>query len=136
LEQESKKAKELSVAATTSLQNRVAELEGRLAAEQEHNRQLLQAKEDEAKASQAALETLCLDMENLASTKEDLGAQLRDKNAKLAEAQNEMSQLSSVLERYRAEHIRSAEILRSEVLELLGQCNLDAPPTAFPQCTV
>jgi hypothetical protein len=33
LEQESKKAKELSVAATTSLQNRIAELEGRLAAE-------------------------------------------------------------------------------------------------------
>jgi hypothetical protein len=31
LEQESKKAKELSVAATTSLQSRVAELEGRLA---------------------------------------------------------------------------------------------------------
>jgi hypothetical protein len=115
LEQESKKAKELSVAATTSLQNRVAELEGRLAAEQEHNRQLLQAKEDEAKASQAALETLRLDMENLANTKENLGAQLRDKNAKLAEAQNEMSQLSSVLERYRAEHIRSADTLRSEV---------------------
>jgi hypothetical protein len=38
-----------------------------------------------------------------------------------------------VLERYRAEHIRSAETLRSENLELLGQCNLDAPPTAFPQ---
>jgi hypothetical protein len=34
----------------------VTELEGRLAAEQERNRQLLQAKEDEAKASQAALE--------------------------------------------------------------------------------
>jgi hypothetical protein len=56
-------------------------------------------------------------MENLASTKEDLGAQLRDKNAKLAEVQNETNQLSSVLERYRAEHIRSAETLRSEVLE-------------------
>jgi hypothetical protein len=39
-------------------------------------------------------------MENLASTKEDLGAQLRGKNAKLAEAQYEMSQLSSVLEWY------------------------------------
>jgi chromosome segregation ATPase len=77
-----------------------------------------------------------LDVENLASTKKDLGAQLRDKEAKLAEAQNKMSQLSSVLEWYRAQHIRSAETLRSEVLELLGQCNLDAPPTAFPQCTV
>jgi hypothetical protein len=45
----------LSVVAATSLQNRVAELEGRLAAEQERNQQLLQAKEDEAKASHAAL---------------------------------------------------------------------------------
>jgi hypothetical protein len=108
LERESKKVKELSVAATTSLQSRVAELEGRLAAEQERNRQLLRMKEDEAKASQAALEMLRLDVENLASTKEDLGAQLRDKEAKLAEAQNELSQLSSVLERYRTEHIRSA----------------------------
>jgi chromosome segregation ATPase len=129
-------AKELWVAATTSLQSRVAELEGRLAAKQECNRQLLQMKEDEAKASQAALEMLHLDVENLASTKEDLGAQLCDKEAKLAEAQNELSRLSNVLERYRAEHIRSAETLCSEVLELLGQCNLDAPPTAFPQCTV
>jgi hypothetical protein len=41
LEQESKKAKELSVAAVTSLQSRVAELEERLAAEQERNHQLL-----------------------------------------------------------------------------------------------
>jgi chromosome segregation ATPase len=89
-------------------------------------------KEDEAKASHAALETLHLDMENLASAKEDLDAQLRDKDARLTEAQNEMSRLNSVLERYRAEHIRSAEALRSEVLELLGQCNLDAPPTSFP----
>jgi hypothetical protein len=88
------------------------------------------------KASHAALETLRLDMENLASAKEDLDAQLRDKDARLTEAQNETSRLNSVLERYRAEHIRSAEALRSEVLELLGQCNLDAPPTLFPQCTV
>jgi hypothetical protein len=65
-----------------------------------------------------------------------LGAQLHNKTAKLAEAQNEMSQLSSVLERYRVEHIRSAETLRSKVLVLIGQCNLDAPPIAFPQCTV
>jgi hypothetical protein len=62
LEQESKKAKELSVAATTSLQSRVTELEGWLAAEQERNRQLLQAKEDEAEASQAALEALHLNV--------------------------------------------------------------------------
>jgi hypothetical protein len=81
LEQESKEAKELSAAATTSLQNRVAELEGRLAAEQERNRQLLQAKEDVAKTSEEALEALHLDVEALASTKE----------AKLAEAQKEAS---------------------------------------------
>jgi chromosome segregation ATPase len=122
----------LSVVAATSLQNRVVELEGRLAAEQERNQQLLQAKEDEAKASHAALEALRLDMENLANTREDLDVQLRDKDAKLTEAQNEMSRLNSVLERYRTEHIRCAEVLRSEILELLGQCNLDAPPTLFP----
>jgi hypothetical protein len=40
----------------------VTELEGRLAAEQERNRQLLQAKEDEAEASQAALEALHLNV--------------------------------------------------------------------------
>jgi hypothetical protein len=66
LEQESKDVKELSAAATTLLQNRVAELEGRLAAEQERNRQLLQAKEDAAKTSEAALEALRLDVETLA----------------------------------------------------------------------
>jgi hypothetical protein len=27
-------------------------------------------------------------------------------------------------------------VLHSKVLELLVQCNLDAPPTSFPQCTV
>jgi hypothetical protein len=136
LEQESKEAKELSAAATSSLQNRVVELEGRLAAEQERNRQLLQAKEDAAKSSEAALEALRLDVEALTSTKEDLHAQLLDKEAKLAEAQREASQLSGVLERYRADHIRSAETLRTDILELLGQCNLGAPPTSFPRCTV
>jgi chromosome segregation ATPase len=60
-------------------------------------------------------------MENLASAKEDLNAQLRDKDTRLTEAQNETSRLNSVLERYRTEHIRSAEDVRSEVLELLGQ---------------
>jgi hypothetical protein len=72
LEQESKDAKELSATATTSLQNWVAELEGRLAAEQERNRQLLQAKENAAKTFEATLEALHLDIETLASTKEDL----------------------------------------------------------------
>jgi hypothetical protein len=126
----------VSAAANTSLQNRVAELEGRLAVEQERNRQLLQAKEDAAKSSEAALEALRLDVEALTSTKEDLHAQLLDKEAKLAEAQKEAGQLSDMLGRYRADHIRSAETLRTDILELLGQCNLGAPPTSFPQCTV
>jgi hypothetical protein len=91
LEQESKKAKELSVAAATSLQSQVAELEARLADEQERNQRLLWTKEDEAKASHATLVTLRLDMENLASAKEDLDAQLRDKDARLTKAQNETS---------------------------------------------
>jgi DNA repair exonuclease SbcCD ATPase subunit len=120
LEQESKEAKELSVAAATLLQSRVAELEGRLAAEQEQNQQLLRAKEGEAKASHAVLEALHLDMENLASAKEDLDAQLRNKDARLTEAQNQTSRVNSVLERYRTEHIRCVEVLRLEVLELLG----------------
>jgi chromosome segregation ATPase len=134
LEQESKEAKQLSAAANTSLQNRVAELEGRLAAEQERNRQLLQAKEDAAKSFEAALEALRLNVETLTSTKEDLHAQLLDKEEKLAEAQKEASQLSAVLGRYRADHIRSAETLRTDILELLEQCNLSAPPTSFPRC--
>jgi hypothetical protein len=136
LEQESKESKEESIAANTSLQNRVAELEGRLAAEQERTRRLQQEKEDAAKSSKAALETLRHDVETLSSAKEDLHAQLADKEAKLAEAQKEASELSGALERYRADHIRSAEALRTDILELLGQCNLGAPPIPFPQCTV
>jgi peptidoglycan hydrolase CwlO-like protein len=107
-------------------------LEGRLAVEQERNRQLLRTKEDKVKASQASLEMLRLDVENLASTKEDLGGQLCDNKAKLAEAQNELSQLSSVLEQYHAEHIQSAETLRSEVLELLGSAILMRHRPRFP----
>jgi hypothetical protein len=97
---------------------------------------LLQEKEDEAKTSQATLETLHLDMEKLASAREDLSVQLRNKDTELAEAKSETSRLNGVLERYRTEHIRCVEVLRSEVLELLRQCNLDAPPTSFPQCIV
>jgi DNA repair exonuclease SbcCD ATPase subunit len=131
LEQEGKEAKELTAAATSSLRNRVAELEARLAAAQERNRQLLQAKEDAAKSSKVALESLRRDVEALNSAKEDLHAQLVDKEAKLAEAQKEESELSGVLERYRTNHIRSAETLRTDILELLGQCNLGAPPIPF-----
>jgi hypothetical protein len=136
LEQESKESKEQSVAAVTSLRNRVAELEGRLAAEQERTRRLQQEKEDAAKSSEAVLETLCRDMEALSSTKEDLHAQLINKEAQLAEAQKEASELSRMLEQYRADHIRSAEALRTDILQLLDQCNLGAPPIPFPQCTV
>jgi hypothetical protein len=76
LEQESNEAKELSVVASTSLQNRVVELEGRLAAEQERNRQLLQGKEDAAKSSEAALEALRLDVEALTSSAPRQGGQV------------------------------------------------------------
>jgi hypothetical protein len=75
-------------------------------------------------------------MENLASAREDLSVQLRNKDTELAEAKNETSRLNNILERYHTEHIRCAEVLRFEVLELLGQCNLDTSPTSFPQCTV
>jgi predicted nucleic acid-binding Zn-ribbon protein len=95
----------LSAAANTSLQNRVAELKVRLAAEQERTRRLLQEKEDAAKSSEAALEILRLDVEALSSAKEDLHAQLVDREAKLAEAQKGASELSGTLERYRADHI-------------------------------
>jgi hypothetical protein len=136
LEQESKESKEQSVAAVTSLQNCVGELEGRLAAEQERTRKLQQEKENAAKSSEAVLETLRRDMEALSSTKEDLHAQLVNKEAQLAEAQKEASELSGTLERYRADHIRSAEALRTDILQLLDQCNLSAPPIPFPQGTV
>jgi hypothetical protein len=75
-------------------------------------------------------------METLSSTKEELHAQLANKEAKLAEAQKVASELSGTLERYRADHIRSAEALRTDVLQLLAQCNLVAPPIPFPRCTV
>jgi chromosome segregation ATPase len=110
----------------------VAELEGRPAAEQECTRRLQQEKEDAAKSSEVVLEALRLNVETLSSAKEDLHAQLVDKEAKLAEAQKEASELSGTLERYRVDHIRSTEALRTDILELLGQCNLGAPPILFP----
>jgi hypothetical protein len=136
LDQESREAKEESVAVNTSLQNRVAELEGRLAAEQERTRRLQQEKEEAAKSSEAALKMLRQEVEVLSIAKEDMHAQLVDREAKLAEAQKEASELSSTLEQYRADHIRSAETLRTDILGMLGQCNLEAPPIPFPQCTV
>jgi hypothetical protein len=136
LEQESKEAKERSVAAVSSLENRVAELEGRLAAEQERSRMLQQEKEDSVKTSEAALNKLRHDVEALGSTKEDLHAQLADREAKLAEAQEKASELSGTLEWYRTDHLRSAEVLRNDILQVLEQCNLDAPPVPFPRCTV
>jgi hypothetical protein len=66
-------------------------------------------------------------VERLASAKEDLGVQLCNKDAELADAKNEVGRPNSVLERYRTQHIRSAEVLRSVVLELLAQCNLLTP---------
>jgi hypothetical protein len=49
-------------------------------------------------------------VERLASAKEDLSVQLRNKDAELADVKN--------------------------MAGLLAQCNLDATPTVFPQCTV
>jgi hypothetical protein len=57
LDQESREAKEESAAANTSLQNRVAELEGRLAIEKECAWRLQQEKEEAVKSSEAALKT-------------------------------------------------------------------------------
>jgi hypothetical protein len=136
LEQESKEAKERSVAAVSTLENRVAELEGRLAAEQERSRKLQQEKENSAKSSEALLNTLHHDVEVLSSAKEDLRVQLADREAKLAEVQREASELNGALERYRTDHIRSAETLRDDILQLLDQCNLSAPPVPLPRCTV
>jgi hypothetical protein len=59
-------------------------------------------------------------VETLSSAKEDLHAQLVEKEAKLAEAQKEAGELSGTLEQYQANHIRSAEALRTDILELLG----------------
>jgi predicted nucleic acid-binding Zn-ribbon protein len=78
----------------------VAELEGRLAAEQERTRRLHQEKREAAKSSETALKTLRQEVEVLGSAKEDLYAQLVDREAKLAEAQKEASELSGTLERY------------------------------------
>jgi chromosome segregation ATPase len=89
-------------------------------------------KEDAAKSSEAVLETLRHDMETLSSAKEDLHAQLVNKEAQLDEAQKEASELSGTLERYRADHIRSAEALHTDILQLLGQCNLGAPVYPIP----
>jgi hypothetical protein len=124
------------VAAVSTLENRVAELEGRLAAEQERSRKLQQEKENSAKSSEALVNTLRHDVEVLSSAKEDLRVQLADREAKLAEAQREASELNGALERYRTDHIRGAETLRDDILQLLDQCNLSAPPVPLPQCTV
>jgi chromosome segregation ATPase len=114
----------------------VAELEGRLAAEQERSRKLQQEKENSAKSSEALINTLRHDVEVLSSAKEDLRVQLTDREAKLAEAQRGVSELNEALERYRTDHIRSAEALRNDILQLLEQCNLSAPPVPLPRCTV
>jgi hypothetical protein len=136
LERESKETKERSVAAVSSLENRVTELEGRLAAEQERSRRLQEEKEKSAKNSEATLSKLRHDVETLGSAKEDLQSRLADVEAKLAEAQGKASELSGTLERYRTDHLRSAEALRNDILQVLEQCNLEAPPVRFPRCTV
>jgi uncharacterized coiled-coil protein SlyX len=136
LERESKETKERSVAAVSSLENRVTELEGRLAAEQERSRRLQEEKEKSSKDSEAALSRLRHDVETLGSAKENLQSRLADMEAKLAEAQEKASGLSGTLDRYRTDHLRSAEALRNDILQVLEQCNLEAPPVRFPRCTV
>jgi chromosome segregation ATPase len=131
LERGEKEAKDSSAAAIASLQAWVIELEKLLATEQDRSRQLQQEKEDNAKMSQAALESLRTDVERLTSAKKDLSGQLRDKNTELAGTKSEASCLNDVLERYWTQHIRSAEVLCDEVLELLAQCNLEAPQPHF-----
>jgi chromosome segregation ATPase len=132
LEREEKETKDSSAVAVASLQTQATELEKLLATEQVRNKRLQQEKEDSAKASQDALESLHTDVERLTSAKEDLSGQLRDKDAELVGVKSEASRLNDVLERYRTQHIRSVEVLRSEVLELLAQCDLEAPPISFP----
>jgi hypothetical protein len=89
LKREDKETKESSAAATASLQKWVTELENLVATEQNRNQQLQQEKENKTKTSQAALETLRLDVERLASAKVDLSVQLRNKDAELTDAKNE-----------------------------------------------
>jgi predicted nucleic acid-binding Zn-ribbon protein len=69
--------------AVASLQTRVTELEKLLTTEEDRCKRLQQEKEDGAKASQAALESLRTDVERLTSVKEDLSGQLSDKNVEL-----------------------------------------------------
>jgi hypothetical protein len=75
-------------------------------------------------------------VERLTGAKEDPTSQLRDKDTELVSAKGETYHVANALGRYRSLHIRSAEMLRDDVLELLAQCNLEAPPTSSPQCIV
>jgi hypothetical protein len=125
LDREAKEAKELSAVVTASLQKRVTELEKRLAVEQSRNQQ---EKENEAKTSQATLEMLRLDLEKVASAKEDLSVQLRNKNTELAEAKTETDRLNGVLERYRTEHIQCAEVLAPRCWNCWGNATLTPRP--------
>jgi chromosome segregation ATPase len=113
----------------------VTKLEKLLAAKQDRSKRL-QQEEESAKTSQTAIESLRTRVERLTSAKEDVTGQLRDKGTELASAKGEIDHLANALERYQTQHIRSAEMLRDDVLELLAQCNLEAPPTSSPRCTV
>lgn len=118
--------------ATVSLQTQVAELEKLLVVEQDRSKRLEHEKEESAKTSLTAIESLRTKVKRFTSTKEDLTGQLHDKGTELANAKGEMDRLASILEGHRTQHIRSAKMLRDDVLELLAQCNLAAPSTSFP----
>jgi hypothetical protein len=55
-------------------------------------------------------------MEKLTSAKEELTGQLREKDIELDKAKGETTRLANALDRYRSQHIRSAEMLRDGAL--------------------
>jgi chromosome segregation ATPase len=105
LEREEKEVKDSSATAVVSLQARVTKLEKLLVTEQDRSRLLQQEKEDGAKASQAALESLRTDVERLTNVKGDLSGQLHEKDTELAGVKSEESRLNNVLERYQTQLI-------------------------------
>jgi hypothetical protein len=110
----------------------VTKLEKLLTSSQDRGDRLQWEKEENAKTSQAATEALRSEVEILSCAKEDPASQLRDKDIELPNAKGEVTRLKDTLEWYRSRHIRNNEMLCDDMLELLGQCNLERPPTSFP----
>jgi hypothetical protein len=70
-------------------------------------------------------------VERLTSAKEDLTGQLRDKDTELASVKDETYHVANALGRYQSQHIRSAEMLRDDVLELLAQAPTNFVPPMY-----